>query len=121
MRALGELSGSLHTGAVLFITMSLLPGMPARSYSTGPLAGAVLYPVDFLCGATGDHNPRPPPIFLPAPRGLWDLSSLTRGQTQVLGSESLSPNHWTTRELWIYTVRLGGGGGGGHTWSLRSL
>ena len=60
MRALGELSGSLHTGAVLFITTSLLPGMPARNYSTGPLAGAV-YPVDFLCGATRDHNN--PPFF----------------------------------------------------------
>ena len=61
-RALGELSGSLHTGAVLFIR-SLLPGMPARSYSTGPVGSTVLYPVDFLCGATGDHNLLPPPCF----------------------------------------------------------
>ena len=30
------------------------------------------------------------------PRGIWDLSSLTRGRT-CMGRQSL--NHWTTREV----------------------
>ena len=29
---------------------------------------------------------------------MWDLSSPTRDRTSALGSESLQPNHWTTRE-----------------------
>ena len=29
--------------------------------------------------------------FLPAPHGFWDLSSLIRNQTQVLGSETPIP------------------------------
>ena len=30
---------------------------------------------------------------------LWDISSPTWDRTQVHGSESESPNHWTTREF----------------------
>lgn len=108
-RALGELSGSLHTGAVLFIT-SLLPGMPARSYSTGPVGST--FSIQWTsCVGQLEIIIRPPhPVFLLASHGLWDLNSLTRDQTQVLGSESVIPNHWTTRELWIYTVGRDWGG-----------
>ena len=33
------------------------------------------------------------------PRGLRDLSSLTRGWTQAVAVEALSPNHWIAREF----------------------
>ena len=35
-------------------------------------------------------------LFLATLHGLWDLSSLTRDQSQAL---AVSPNHWTAREL----------------------
>ena len=38
-------------------------------------------------------------IILVAPRGLWDLSSLTRDQTWGLAVRAPSPNHWITREF----------------------
>ena len=33
------------------------------------------------------------------PRGMWDLSSLTRDQTRTPCIGKQSPNHWTTREV----------------------
>ena len=36
---------------------------------------------------------------LAAPHGLQDLSSPTRDWTQATAVETLSPNHWTAREL----------------------
>ena len=66
----------------------------------------------------------PPFFFSLAPRGLWDLSSLTRDRTQVLGSESVSPkplDHQGTPDLYCKAGGGGGRRGGGHTWSLRSL
>ena len=39
-------------------------------------------------------------FFSPAtPSSLWDVSSLTRDRTRAPGSESMSPNHWTSREV----------------------
>ena len=38
-------------------------------------------------------------LFFFWPHGLWDLSSLTRDGTQVLGSERTSLNPWTAREF----------------------
>ena len=61
-RALGELSGSLHTGAVLFIT-SLLPGMPARSYSTGPVGSTFSIQWTSCVGQLEIIIRPPPPCF----------------------------------------------------------
>ena len=36
---------------------------------------------------------------LAAPRGLWDLCSPTRDQTQTLAVKAPSPDHWTAREF----------------------
>ena len=33
------------------------------------------------------------------PHNMWDLSSLTRGQTHALALEAWSPKHWTAREI----------------------
>ena len=33
------------------------------------------------------------------PQGMWDLNSLTRGQTHTPCIGRWSPNHWTTREV----------------------
>ena len=38
-------------------------------------------------------------FFLAAPSCLWDLSSLSRNQTQAPAVEAQSLNHWTTREV----------------------
>ena len=43
-------------------------------------------------------------VFLAAPRGLWDLSSLSKDRTHHLPPtpttvEAQSPNHWTSREF----------------------
>ena len=38
-----------------------------------------------------------------APRGLWDLSSLTRDWTHATAVNALRPNHWTARKfLWTH-------------------
>ena len=33
------------------------------------------------------------------PRGIWDLSSLTRDQTRTPSTARRSPNHWTAKEV----------------------
>ena len=38
-------------------------------------------------------------VFLAIPRGLQDLTFLTRDQTQALAMRMPSPSHWTTREF----------------------
>ena len=38
-------------------------------------------------------------LFLAAPCGLQDLSSLTRDRTQALAVKMTNPNHWTAREF----------------------
>ena len=48
-------------------------------------------------------------FFLAAPRGMWDLSFLTRDQACAPASEAWSPKHWTAREvprMWIYAAYL---------------
>ena len=46
-------------------------------------------------------------LFFGSAGSLWDLSSLTRDQTQATAVKVPSPNHWTTRELPGYTVSVG--------------
>ena len=46
-----------------------------------------------------DQATREDIFFWLVPRGLQDLSSLIRDQTQGPRNESSSPNHWTTREF----------------------
>ena len=36
-------------------------------------------------------------FFLTAPQGLWNLSSLTRDQTQASAVKVQSPNDWPTK------------------------
>ena len=38
-------------------------------------------------------------LFLAVPRGMWDLSSLTRDRTHAPAVEARSPNYWTAREF----------------------
>ena len=40
-----------------------------------------------------------PTLFMPC--DLWDLSSLTRDQTQAMAVKVSSHSHWTTREFLI--------------------
>ena len=50
----------------------------------------------------GPHpSPQQTGFFFPLATllSLRDLSSLTEDRTQVLGSESTEPNHWTAREF----------------------
>ena len=41
-------------------------------------------------------------ILVPWPRGMWDLSSLTRDQTRTPCIGRPSPNHWTSTEVQEY-------------------
>ena len=45
-------------------------------------------------------------FFLATPRGLGDLSSLTRDQTRAMAVKAPSPNHWTTRESVFFFFNL---------------
>ena len=38
-------------------------------------------------------------LWVQEPRGIWDLSSLTRDQTSVRCNGKWIPNSWTTREI----------------------
>ena len=45
------------------------------------------------------------PFFFKPQCGLRDLSSLTRDWTRGRNSESVSPNHWTTREFPVFSYK----------------
>ena len=52
-----------------------------------------------LLGTFSNSSPPHPTFILVVPCSLRDLSSLTRDWTQAVAVKTLSPNHWTTREL----------------------